>query len=43
MKERPISKKRARKLRKRQGVSVYWSKHLECMVWVKGNNYEPYI
>lgn len=31
--ERPICKKRARKLRKRAGVSVYWSKHLECLVW----------
>jgi hypothetical protein len=33
--ERPICKKRARKLRKRAGVSVYWSKHLKCFVWVK--------
>lgn len=33
MKERPISSKRARKLRKR-GENVYWSKRLECMVWV---------
>jgi hypothetical protein len=31
--ERPISSKRARKLRKR-GENVYWSKHLESMVWV---------
>ncbi len=34
-KERPISRKRARKLRKRHGVSVYFSKRLECLVWVK--------
>lgn len=34
-KERPISRKRARKLRKRRGVSVYFSKRLECLVWVK--------
>ncbi|MFV5192981.1 hypothetical protein ACMXYY_12700 [Acinetobacter courvalinii] len=33
--ERPICRKRARKLRKRQGVSVYFSKQLECLVWVK--------
>ncbi len=35
MNERPIWKKRARKLRKRHGVSVYWSRRLECYVWVK--------
>jgi len=34
-KERPISRRRARKLRKRHGVSVYFSKRLECLVWVK--------
>ncbi|WP_312057674.1 hypothetical protein [Acinetobacter courvalinii] len=33
--ERPIFRKRARKLRKRHGVSVYFSKQLECLVWVK--------
>ena len=27
--------KRARKLRKRHGVSVYWSRRLECYVWIK--------
>ncbi|WP_171293187.1 hypothetical protein [Acinetobacter johnsonii] len=36
--ERPISSKRARKLRKRQGVNVYWSKRLECLVWVSDDN-----
>lgn len=35
VKERPVSRKRARKLRKRHGVSVYFSKRLECLVWVK--------
>lgn len=34
-KERPICRKRARKLRKRHGVIVYFSKRLECLVWVK--------
>ncbi|WP_312049199.1 hypothetical protein [Acinetobacter courvalinii] len=33
--ERPVSRKRARKLRKRHGVSVYFSNRLECLVWVK--------
>jgi hypothetical protein len=36
--ERPISSKRARKLRKRSDAYVYWSKRLEHIVWVKLND-----
>ncbi|EOR08643.1 hypothetical protein F896_01169 [Acinetobacter genomosp. 15BJ] len=35
-KERPISRRRKRKLSK-QGKTVYWSKHLEQYVYVMGD------